>query len=174
MKKKRRKNSLFTYKNSKAFEELKKMSKDKNELDDEYSDDENRILLTSKIEFNKELEQNIREILIKIFKYSLFIIFSELVLLTIFKLWDTVIGLFLGFIAAFLGLLLLVKSYKSYDIISVGIFKMPKMYSLRYIFYAVVFLLSAILSKDPFWGIVGTFIGMMNLKIVIFFFSWRW
>lgn len=173
MKEKKRKNSLLNYKTSKALEELKELAKDKNDAEDAHSNEE-RIFLTTKIEFNEELEKSMKEIFIKTAKYSLPIISAEVVLFILFKLWSALAGLFLGTFAVFLGLLLLVKSYKSYDIISVGVFKIPKMYGLRYLFYASIFLLSALLTKEPLWGIIGTFIGMINLKIVIFFFSWRW
>lgn len=173
MKEKKRKNRLLSYKTSRALEELKELAKDKDNTPDESSDEE-RVFLTTKIEFSKELEKSIKEIFIKTLKYSLPVIGIESILFIVFKLWSGLIGLFLGTVAVFLGLLLLVKSYKSYDIISVGVFKIPKMYGLRYLFYASIFLLSALLTKEPLWGIIGTFIGMMNLKIVIFLFSWRW
>lgn len=173
MREKKRKNNLFGYKSSKALEELKELAKDKNDADDQQSDEE-RVFLTTKIEFNKELEESFKRIFVKTFKYSLFIVGVESILFAILKLWSGLIGLFLGTVAIFLGLLLLVKSYKRYDIISIGVFRIPKMYGLRYLFYAAVFLFSALLSKEPLWGIIGTFIGMMNLKIVIFLFSWRW
>ncbi|MEN3043118.1 MAG: hypothetical protein ABDH59_07490 [Fervidobacterium sp.] len=179
MKEKRRKSKyFFSYQNSKAFRELKKMSKDDSFQENNSQTaphlDRTEFFLQSKLAFSKELKEEIVKLFFKMLRYFLPILGVEFLIFLVLKLWSALLGLFMGSIAAFLGLVLLVKSYKSYGIIALGTFKVPKTYGLRYLFYASIFLLVAILSTDPVWGIIGTFIGMINLKIVIFLFSWRW
>jgi len=83
-------------------------------------------------------------------------------------------GLLIGTVGMMLGMVFIGKSYEDYGIILLGKRKIPKLYFLRYLLYASLFLLSAIIATEPAWAILGVFLGMMNFKIVIFLFAWRW
>lgn len=110
----------------------------------------------------------------RILLYDLFFLLPEVVVFLYFELWDALVGLALGTVAISLGFLGIAKSYERYATISLGKAKIPKQYFVRYIFYASVFLLSSLISQDRVFGIVGTFVGMINFKLVLFAFSWRW
>lgn len=162
-------------KKSKAYQELLKLAQDnESEVNENNNNNIETNYLITNIEFDENLRKALKEILKNITKYSIPLIIVELTLFIIFGLWSAIIGLFIGIIGSLFGFLLIAKSYENYDIITLGSFKIPKMYGLRYIFYASLFLLSTIITKEPMWGIIGTFIGMINLKVVIYLFSWRW
>ncbi|ABS60197.1 hypothetical protein Fnod_0332 [Fervidobacterium nodosum Rt17-B1] len=162
-------------KKSKAYQELLKLAQDNdNEVNENNNNNIETNYLITDIKFDENLRKTLKGILKNIIKYSIPFIIVELTLFIIFGLWSAIIGLFFGTIGSLLGLLFIAKSYENYDIITLGSFKIPKMYGLRYIFYASLFLLSTLITKEPMWGIIGTFIGMINLKMVIYLFSWRW
>lgn len=163
-------------KKSKAYQELLKLAQDnENEVNEEYeTNDIGKKYLITNLEFDENLRKALKGVLKNIIKYSIPFTIVESILFIIFGLWSAIIGLYLGTIGSLVGLLFIAKSYENYDIINLGSFKIPKMYGLRYIFYASLFLLSALIAKEPLWGIIGTFIGMINLKMVIYLFSWRW
>lgn len=110
----------------------------------------------------------------KLNTYALLFAVGEFVLFTLLNLWDGVIGLLIGTLGMLLGITFIDKSYKNYGIISFGKRRIPKLYVLRYLLYASLFLLSAIVTTEPALGIIGTFLGMINFKVVIFLFAWRW
>ncbi|HOP82060.1 MAG TPA: hypothetical protein PL174_02475 [Fervidobacterium sp.] len=110
----------------------------------------------------------------KLSTYALLFAVGEFALFALLGLWDGVIGLAIGTVGMFLGITFIDKSYENYGIISLGKRRVPKLYFLRYLLYASLFLLSAIVTTEPALGIVGTFLGMINFKVVIFLFAWRW
>lgn len=110
----------------------------------------------------------------KLNTYALLFAVGEFVLFALLSLWDGAIGLLIGASGMFLAITFIDKSYKNYGIISFGKRRIPKLYVLRYLLYASLFLLSAIVTAEPALGIIGTFLGMINFKIVIFLFAWRW
>lgn len=110
----------------------------------------------------------------KILKYSVLFVASEFVVFAYFEKFDAIIGLLLGTLAMTIGIVSIALSYENYGIISFGKLKIPRMYFLRYAFYAATFLISVLVSDEKLWGILGTFLGMLNFKIVIFSFGWRW
>lgn len=126
------------------------------------------------INFDEAVKISIKRLILSILKYSILLSLVETVVFLIFGLKSAIFGLFLGTISMVFGLMSIARSYKSYGIINFGSFSIPKMYMIRYFFYATIFLLAAFLSSNPLWGIIGTFLGMINFKIVIFLFSWRW
>ncbi|MFN3691254.1 MAG: hypothetical protein ACK4R7_00030 [Fervidobacterium sp.] len=191
---------LFSnYKKSKAYEELLALS-ESDKYDNEYNNETNSTnckakseevnipenpgefvekefrvdIKKSTINFDEAIKISIKKLILSTLKYSLFLSLVESVVFLIFGLKSAIFGLFLGTTSMVFGLVSIAKGYKNYGIINFGSFSIPKMYMIRYFFYASTFLLAAILSSDPLWGIIGTFIGMINFKIVIFLFSWRW
>jgi len=110
----------------------------------------------------------------KLNTYALLFAVAEFALFALLSLWDGVIGLAIGTVGMFLGITFIDKSYENYGIISLGKRRVPKLYFLRYLLYASLFLLSAIVTSESASGIVGTFLGMINFKVVIFLFAWRW
>lgn len=199
-KKEKRHNSKFkqqfayfaNYKNSKAYKDLITLSGNKsNEPSNQVSvhannssdvNNEDQEINTQRelfgeirtLNFDEALKNSIRKLIISSIKYATFLALVEAVIFGIFGLKSAILGLCLGTASMFFGLLSIARSYKSYGIINAGNFSIPKMYPLRYLFYASIFLLSAFISSEPVWGIIGTFVGMINFKIVIFLFSWRW
>lgn len=110
----------------------------------------------------------------KLNKYAILFAIGEVALFALLNLWDGIIGVLIGTVGMLLGITLIGKSYKNYGIISVGKRRVPKLYFLRYLLYASLFLLAAIVTTEPTLGIIGVFVGMMNFKVVIFLFAWRW
>lgn len=105
---------------------------------------------------------------------DLFLVVPEVLILTFLGLWDAILGLALGTVAFSVGIIAIAKSYENYSTVKLGKLAIPRMYFLRYAFYASIFLLSTLLSREKVLGIVGTFVGMVNFKIVFFLFAWRW
>lgn len=114
------------------------------------------------------------DLVLKILKYDVFFLIPEFIVFAFFEKTDAVFGLAIGTVAMTMGIFSIALSYENYGIISVGKLKIPRMYFLRYAFYAGVFLVSVLISDEKLWGILGTFLGMVNFKIVIFSFGWRW
>ncbi|HOQ39467.1 MAG TPA: hypothetical protein PKI14_08870 [Fervidobacterium sp.] len=110
----------------------------------------------------------------KLTLYALLFALGEFVFFAFVSLWNSVMGLLIGTVGMMLGMVFIGKSYEDYGIILLGKRKIPKLYFLRYLLYASLFLLSAIIATEPAWAILGVFLGMMNFKIVIFLFAWRW
>ncbi|ODN31177.1 hypothetical protein [Fervidobacterium thailandense] len=121
-----------------------------------------------------ELLKTATNLVLRILKHDTFFLISEFVVLLFFEKFDAVIGILLGTVAMAVGIFSIALSYENYGIISLGKLRIPRMYFLRYAFYAGVFLISALISDERVWGILGTFIGMLNFKVVIFSFGWRW
>ncbi|MFN6991452.1 MAG: hypothetical protein ACK4MM_01885, partial [Fervidobacterium sp.] len=99
-------------------------------------------LKKSTINFDENIKISIRKLILSILKYSIFLSLIESVVFLIIGLKSAIFGLFLGTTSMVLGLMSIARSYKSYDIINFGIFSIPKMYMIRYFFYASIFLLA--------------------------------
>ncbi|MGC8954566.1 MAG: hypothetical protein ACP5JS_00560 [Fervidobacterium sp.] len=155
---------------SKSYQQLVKMAKGSQ---DEESLSEH-LYVPRKMNFDEQTKAVLNNILKKIINRLIPLLLVEVSVLLLFRTFDAIIGVSLGTIGAILGLIFIARSYEDYGIISIGTIRIPKVYGIRYFFYASLFLLSAILSKEPMWGIIGTFIGMINLKFVVYLFSWRW
>jgi hypothetical protein len=104
--------------------------------------------------------------------YSSFISLIEFCLGIVFGYVSFASGVLIGLLGVIIGMISII-TYRD-KLVAVGRVHLRTGYMLRYILYASLFLLAAITLKDPVQALLGVFVGMINLKIVIFLFAWRW
>ncbi|WP_448376046.1 hypothetical protein [Fervidobacterium sp.] len=117
-------------------------------------------------------DDKVFQLIKKLILYSSIIALLEFFIGLTLGYFSFALGVLIGDLGVIIGLLSMLK-YKE-RFISFGRIHFRTGYMLRYVFYASLFLLAAVILKDTVQAIMGVFVAFINLKIVIFLFAWRW